>query len=88
MRFLRAIGLGAVLALAALAPARAYSPQDRAACEPEMKRLCSAMDLAGALFGFYGGIEACIHRHYGEIALACRAVIDRERAAYQRRHGR
>jgi hypothetical protein len=71
-----ALGFGCI-AIIAFAPrsAEALTAADRAACKPDVFRLCSAGAIAAATFGDRQGIYDCFKQHRHELSPACDRVL-------------
>ncbi len=62
-------------AVAAVVEARAQSASERAACKPDVFRLCAAGQIAAAALGDRSGIYACFRAHRRDLSPACDRVL-------------
>jgi hypothetical protein len=60
---------------AAAAEARAQTASERAACKPDVFRLCAARQIAAAALGDRIGIYACFRAHRHDLSPACDRVL-------------
>lgn len=73
---MRTLVIVAGVALCAIvAQARAQTASERAACKPDVFRLCTASQIAAAALGKRDGIYACFAAHRRELSPACDAVL-------------
>lgn len=70
--------LAALVLVAAAAPALAQSAEDRAACEPDVWRLCSGY------IPDIGAITGCLKTRRQALSPACRVVVDGNAARRRR----
>jgi len=57
------------------AAAEAQTSAERAACRPDVFRLCSAEQIALAAMGDRSGIYACFREHRRDLSRACDRVL-------------
>lgn len=55
--------------------ADAQTSNERAACKPDVFRLCSASEIAAAALGDRSGIYACFRAHRSDVSPACDRVL-------------
>jgi hypothetical protein len=60
---------------AAAAESRAQTANERAACKPDVFRLCAAREIAAAALGDRAGIYACFRAHRQDLSPACDRVL-------------
>jgi hypothetical protein len=65
----------AVTFAAATAEAHAQTSSERAACKPDVFRLCAAREIAAAALGDRSGIYACFRAHRSDLSPACDRVL-------------
>jgi hypothetical protein len=54
---------------------RPGTPQERAACKPDVMRLCGVKAIALAVIGDCGAVYVCLRIHRGAVSLACDRVL-------------
>lgn len=57
------------------AETRAQTTSERAACKPDVFRLCAAKEIAAAALGDRVGIYACFRAHRRDLSPACDRVL-------------
>lgn len=65
----------AVVSLAVITAAGAQTAAERAACRPDVFRLCTAGQIALAALGDRQGIYECFRQHRRELSRACDRVL-------------
>jgi hypothetical protein len=61
--------------IATAAEARAQTAGERAACKPDVFRLCAAKEIAAAALGDRSGIYACFRVHRHDLSAACDRIL-------------
>lgn len=64
-----------VVATFAAVEARAQTASERAACKPDVFRLCAVRQIAAAALGDRAGIYACFRAHRHDLSPACDRVL-------------
>lgn len=67
--------IGAIVACAAGNRADAQTAKEKAACRPDVFRLCAAGAIAAAALGDRQGIYECFKQHRRELSRACDRVL-------------
>lgn len=70
--------LGAALIALTTTPAQAVDlDAAKTACEADVRRLCTAGEIARAVFGSYGGVIECLKREQKRLSKSCSSEIRR-----------
>lgn len=67
--------IAGIIAFAALRGADAQTAREKAACRPDVFRLCSAGAIAAAALGDRQGIYDCFRQHRRELSRVCDRVM-------------
>jgi len=67
----------AVTGIVAFSAAHAQTASERAACRPDVFRLCTVAQIAHAALGDRSGIYACFKAHRRELSPSCNRVLKR-----------
>lgn len=75
MKRMFAFALAVTFITGAAAESRAQTASERAACKPDVFRLCAAREIAAAALGDRAGIYACFRAHRYDLSPACDRVL-------------